>query len=105
MTTPERPEPASDGAISPLRRRRRVQSRMSIQSKLLVMLLATSILSAAVIGYVGYQSGRSSLRDAAFNRLNEILSSQTRQLEAEFRYLRESLVIYTRGSTAQEAAR
>ncbi len=105
MTTPERPELASDGAISPLRRRRRVRSRMSIQSKLLVMLLATSILSAAVIGYVGYQSGRSSLRDAAFNRLNEILSSQTRQLEAEFRYLRESLVIYTRGSTAQEAAR
>lgn len=78
---------------------------MSIQSKLLIMLLATSILSAAVIGYIGYQSGRTSLRDAAFNRLNEILSSQTRQLEAEYRYLRESLVIYTRGSTAHEAAR
>ncbi len=78
---------------------------MSIQSKLLIMLLATSILSAAVIGYIGYQSGRTSLRDAAFDRLNEILSSQTRQLEAEYRYLRESLVIYTRGSTAHEAAR
>ncbi|MGN7778160.1 adenylate/guanylate cyclase domain-containing protein [Mycolicibacterium sp. 22603] len=87
------------------RRRRTALSRMSIQSKLLIMLLATSILSAAVIGYIGYQSGRTSLRDAAFDRLNEILSSQTRQLEAEYRYLRESLVIYTRGSTAHEAAR
>ena len=34
-------------------------SRVSIQSKLLVMLLLTSILSAAVVGAIGYQSGRS----------------------------------------------
>ncbi|WP_419776476.1 adenylate/guanylate cyclase domain-containing protein [Mycolicibacterium neoaurum] len=100
--TMSEPGPAADNNK---RRRRSALSRMSIQSKLLIMLLATSILSAAVIGYIGYQSGRTSLRDAAFNRLNEILSSQTRQLEAEYRYLRESLVIYTRGSTAHEAAR
>ena len=37
--------------------RRRVMSRISIQSKLLVMLLVTSILSAAVVGFIGYQSG------------------------------------------------
>ncbi len=103
-TTESRPEVAPPTADSP-RRRRRTLSRMSIQSKLLVMLLATSVLSALVVGFIGYQSGRSSLRDAAFNRLDEVLSAQTRQLEAEFRYLRESLVIYTRGSTAIEAAR
>ncbi len=103
-TTESHPEVAAPSADAP-RRRRRSLSRMSIQSKLLVMLLATSVLSALVVGFIGYQSGRSSLREAAFNRLDEVLSAQTRQLEAEFRYLRESLVIYTRGSTAIEAAR
>ncbi|MBJ7463470.1 MAG: HAMP domain-containing protein [Mycolicibacterium sp.] len=101
---PHEPESA-DTPATPRRRPRRPLSRISIQSKLLVMLLATSILSAAVIGYIGYQSGRDSLRDAAFNRLDEILSSQTRQLEAEFHYLRESLAIYSRGSTAVDAVR
>lgn len=69
------------------------------------MLLITSVLSAAVVGFIGYQSGRSSLRDSVFDRLTEIRSAQARQLEAEFRYLRDSLVVYTRGTTATEAAR
>ena len=78
-------------------------SRISIQSKLLVMLLVTSILSAAVVGFIGYQSGRSSLRASVFDRLTEIRGSQSRQLEAQFSDLMNSLVVYTRGSTASEA--
>jgi class 3 adenylate cyclase len=80
--------------------RRRVLSRISIQSKLLVMLLLTSVLSVAVIGFIGYQSGRSSLRESVFDRLTEIRGSQSRQLEAQFTDLQNSLVIYTRGATA-----
>lgn len=80
-------------------------SRISIQSKLLTMLLVTSVASAAVVGFIGYQSGRSSLRDSVFDRLTEIRTAQARQLEAEFHELRNSLVIYTRGTTALEAAR
>ncbi len=45
---------------------------MSIQSKLLVMLLVTSILSAAVVGAIGFNSGRTSLRASVFERLTEI---------------------------------
>ena len=78
-------------------------SRISIQSKLLVMLLVTSILSAAVVGFIGYQSGRSLLRASVFDRLTEIRGSQSRQLEAQFSDLMNSLVVYTRGSTATEA--
>jgi class 3 adenylate cyclase len=90
---------------APRRRRlvRRAVSRISIQSKLLVMLLVTSILSAAVVGFIGYHSGRSSLRVSVFDRLTEIRASQSRQLEAQFAELKDSLVIYTRGSTATEA--
>ncbi|WP_454790387.1 adenylate/guanylate cyclase domain-containing protein [Mycolicibacterium lutetiense] len=82
---------------------RRVLSRISIQSKLLVMLLVTSILSAAVVGAIGYQSGRSSLRQSVFDRLTEIRESQSRQLESKFTDLEDSLIVYTRGTTTIEA--
>ncbi|MFN6550973.1 adenylate/guanylate cyclase domain-containing protein [Mycolicibacterium septicum] len=83
--------------------RRRVLSRISIQSKLLVMLLLTSILSAAIVGAIGYQSGRSSLRQSVFDRLTEVRESQTRQLESKFADLEDSLIVYTRGTTTIEA--
>lgn len=105
MTTTTEAETSHPPEPAPKARnlRRRVMSRISIQSKLLVMLLMTSILSAAVVGLIGYQSGRSSLRESAFDRLTEIRQSQTRQLQAEIDDLQDSLVIYSRGSTATEA--
>jgi class 3 adenylate cyclase len=78
-------------------------SRVSIQSKLLVMLLLTSILSAAVVGAIGYQSGRSSLRSAVFDALTEIRASQSRQLQGKFADLKNSLTVFTRGATTTEA--
>jgi class 3 adenylate cyclase len=95
------PEPAP--ALKSRSLRRRILSRVSIQSKLLLMLLVTSILSAAVVGAIGFQSGRTSLRAAAFDRLTEIRESQSRQLEAKFNDLEDSLVVYTRGATTTEA--
>ena len=105
MTTTTEPESSvqPEPAPKPRSLRRRVLSRISIQSKLLVMLLVTSILSAAVVGAIGYQSGRSSLRASVFDRLTEIRGSQSRQLEAKFSDLEDSLRIYTRGSTATDA--
>ena len=73
--------------------RRRVLSRISIQSKLLALLLVTSVLSAAVVGAIGYQSGRSSLRASVFDRLTEIRSSQSRELESQFSDLKNSVVV------------
>src|SRR5215208_1116128 len=68
-----------------------------------MMLLVTSILSAAVVGAIGYQSGRSSLRASVFDALTEIRQSQTRQLQAEVTDLQNSLIVFTRGSTATGA--
>jgi class 3 adenylate cyclase len=106
MTTPtetapqlEVPEPTGPTKRS----RRRLMSRVSIQSKLLVMLLVTSILSAAVVGFIGYQSGRNSLRASVFDRLTEIRQSQSRQLQTQISDLKNSLVVYSRGSTASSA--
>ncbi|OBB17945.1 cyclase [Mycolicibacterium setense] len=99
MTTTADAEPVAP----PRTARRPVLSRISIQSKLLVMLLVTSILSAAVVGAIGYQSGRSSLRQSVFDRLTEVRESQTRQLESKFSDLENSLIVYTRGTTTIEA--
>jgi class 3 adenylate cyclase len=86
-----------------LGRRGHPLSRVSIQSKLLVMLLATSILSAAVVGAIGFHSGRTSLRASVFDRLTEIRASQSRQLEAKFTDLERTLISYTRGTTLTDA--
>ncbi|MBI3225974.1 MAG: HAMP domain-containing protein [Mycolicibacterium cosmeticum] len=106
MTTTAESPPHSDSddaALPTKLGRRRFLSRVSIQSKLLVMLLATSILSAAVVGVIGYQSGRESLRNSVFDRLTEIRQSQTRQLATQISDLKNSLVIYSRGSTTTQA--
>jgi class 3 adenylate cyclase len=105
MTTTTDAESSVEPAPAPKTRilRRRVLSRISIQSKLLVMLLLTSILSAAVVGAIGYHSGRTSLRAAEFDALTEIRQSQTRQLQAQIADLQNSMVVYTRGSTTTEA--
>lgn len=67
------------------------------------MLLVTSILSAAVVGAIGYQSGRNSLRASVFDRLTEIRESQSRELKSQFSDLKNSLMVYTRGSTTSSA--
>jgi class 3 adenylate cyclase len=91
------------GAAAKVGHRRRLFSRASIQSKLIVMLAVSSILSAAVVGFIGYESGRSSLRAAIFDRLTELRESQLRAVQAQFSDLKNSLVIYSRGSTAVDA--
>ena len=105
MTTTTDPETSiqPEPAPKPRSLRRRVMSRISIQSKLLGMLLVTSVLSAAVVGAIGYQSGRSSLRESVFDRLTEIRQSQSRQLQDGVQDLKNSLVVYSRGSTATQA--
>jgi len=83
--------------------RHTLAARISIQSKLLIMLLLTSVLSAAIVGAIGYQSGRDSLRTSVFDRLTEIRQSQSRQLQSQLSDLKNSLVVYSRGSTSTQA--
>lgn len=88
------------GAPTPKRRR----FAMSIQSKLLTMLLGVSLLSALVVGYIGYNSGTDSLRDAAQQRLVQIRESRTREIEAYFQNLRDSVILDSQNTTGVQAA-
>ncbi len=79
-------------------RRRRLLSRFSIQSKLVLMMVLCTIIGSAVVGSIAYQAGRSSLRIQVFNRLTEVRESQSRALASEFKDLKNSLIIYSHGA-------
>ena len=84
-------------------RRRRLLSRFSIQSKLVLMMVLCTIIAATVVGLIAFQAGRISLRTQVFNRLTELRESQSRALESEFKDLKNSLVLYSHGAIADPA--
>ena len=89
-------------SISPLPKRSLLR-RVSIQSKLLIMLLTMSVLATAIAGAIGFQSGRSSLRASVFERLTATREAQARVLELGLADLMSSLVIFASGETAGAA--
>lgn len=78
-------------------RRRRPRIGGSIQSKLLVMLLLSSILSAAVVGFFAYRTGTHALREEAFERLTELRQERTRAIQAYAERQKSSAIINSRG--------
>ncbi|HZQ33922.1 MAG TPA: adenylate/guanylate cyclase domain-containing protein [Mycobacterium sp.] len=83
--------------------RRRLLARVSIQSKLVVMMVLCTVVAAVVVGVIAFQAGRSTMRTQVFNRLTEVRESQTRALTTEFTDLKNSLIIYSHGAIAVPA--
>lgn len=83
--------------------KRSLLERVSIQSKLMLMLLTMSVLATGIAGGIGFQSGRSSLRAAVFDRLTGIREAQARVLELGLRDITGSLVVLCRGETVSGA--
>ncbi|MGV0991891.1 MAG: adenylate/guanylate cyclase domain-containing protein [Mycobacterium sp.] len=99
------PTPGSNLAER-LRRRKAKRSllqRVSIQSKLMLMLLTMSVLATAITGGLGFQSGRSSLREAGFEQLTGIREAQARVLRMGLADITSSLQIYAHGETVSGA--
>lgn len=65
---------------------------LSIQSKLLLMLLSVSLVSAVIVGAIGFTNGRQALQDAAIDQLISI------------REMRAAEITYTIDSVTREAA-
>lgn len=89
----------SGGPTAPKRGRRRWGSG-SIQTKLLLMLLLSSILAALVVGIFAYRTGTSSLRDEAYERLEEIRNERTTSMQSLVARARSSAVLNSRGLAA-----
>ena len=77
--------------------------RFGIQSKILITMLLSSILGVAVIGLSGLISGRSALREVESERLIELRESQKRAVEALFREVTNSLIVWSGGFSINEA--
>ena len=98
------PAQETTAATSQQRRRRLPRLfRVGIQSKLLVTLLVCSISSVAVIGIIGALTGRNALREVESERLIELRESQKRQVEALFKEVTNSLIVYSDGFSVNEA--
>jgi class 3 adenylate cyclase len=91
------------GSRKSRRIRRRRFLRVGIQSKLLMTLLVCSIFSVAVVGMIGALTGRSALRQVEAERLIELRESQKRQLDALFKQMTNSLVVYSGGFSVVQA--
>lgn len=81
----------------------RVMARVSIQSKFLVLLLLSSIFSAAVVGFIGFESGRLSMRASAFDRLTESRQSQSRAITEQFNDMKSAISVFARAENSGEA--
>lgn len=66
-------------------------SRLSIKSKLIVMLLTVSSCSILVTAYLGYRSGQSNLTDRVFSQLTSLRSSKAYQIESYFQTVRNHI--------------
>jgi class 3 adenylate cyclase len=94
-------------AQKPQKRTRRpllwTRFRFGIQSKILLALVLSSILGVGVIGAIGAISGRKALREVESERLIELRESQKRAVEALFREVTNSLIVYSGGFSINEA--
>ncbi|MFY9712770.1 MAG: adenylate/guanylate cyclase domain-containing protein [Microbacterium sp.] len=80
---------------------RRRRGGLSIQSKLLIMLLAVSLLSSLVIGAVGFMNGRQSLNDAAIDQLITIRSMRASEVLEAVDDAKEAASLHSRNLSAQ----
>lgn len=89
---------------APLTTKRRFRGGLSIQSKLLIMLLAVSLISSLVVGVIGFISGRESLRAAAIDQLTTIRELRAHEIEAAMTGVQEGVTLDSRNLSAQNAA-
>lgn len=80
--------PASPRGQSPAGRR--WLPDVSLVTKLVAMLLLTSLASVALIATIGYLNGRNELRQQSIDQLNSLKTAKKQQVEWYFRQLQES---------------
>ena len=78
-------------------------NRLSVQSKLMSMLLAVSIGSIIVIAYEGYRSGRKALAGSFEKQLTSLRAAKARQIENYFQRLSSEVQVYGNTPSTIEA--
>ena len=91
------------GKIGTETRRRSWRGRpgLSIQSKLLIMLLAVSLVSSVIVGTIGFLSGRQSLHDSAVDQLITIRSMRAAEITDAVDNAKRDASLHSRNLSAQ----
>ena len=71
--------------------------KLSIRSKLMLMLLGVCISSIVAIAYVGYNNGRQALNNSIQNQLVSVRETKAYQIERYFQQVRAEIQTYSRG--------
>lgn len=79
--------------------------RLSIVSKLLIMLMLVSTLSALVIGYLGYRSASNALRQAAYERMTGFREARKQEIESFFVDLESEVILDSQAPSVVDAMR
>ncbi|MFK4762917.1 adenylate/guanylate cyclase domain-containing protein [Microbacterium sp. ZW T5_45] len=74
---------------------------LSIQSKLLIMLLAVSLVSSIIVGAIGFLNGRQSLHDAAVDQLITIRSMRAADITDAIDSVKRDASLHSRNLSAQ----
>lgn len=82
---------------------RRLAARLSIQTKLMMILLITAIASVAIVGFVEFQYGAKELQLAATNKLVQARELQRRAITGLFADMTNSLTVFSGGAVASGA--
>nr|WP_314842222.1 adenylate/guanylate cyclase domain-containing protein [uncultured Microbacterium sp.] len=74
---------------------------LSIQSKLLIMLLAVSLVSSVIVGAIGFVNGRESLHAAAVDQLTTIRSMRAAEITEAMDAVKRDASLHSRNLSAQ----
>ena len=82
-----------------------VFSRLSIQSKMILLLLVVSLSSIAVMAWIGYATARTSLTQAVENQLEGVRVAKTTTLKMMIASIRERVMLVAERQTTIDAMR
>ncbi len=78
-------------------------NRLSVKSKLVLLLLTVSLVSALVVGIMGWSSSRAALSRTIFDQMTVLRRSKADQVEAYFRNMRYAVEVLSDDDMVVEA--
>ena len=79
-------------------------NRLSVKSKLVIIMLLVGLCSAFLVGYLGWSNSRDSLQASILNSSVTIRKEKAAQIEAYFRNLRNQVEILSQNDMVIEAS-
>jgi class 3 adenylate cyclase len=77
--------------------------QLSVKSKVVLLLLAVSLLAALMVGFLGWRSSRQALSQTILYNITSVRSSKAAQAEAYFRNMRHTVEVLSENDMVVEA--